>query len=54
MFSQAVVMVKLVAFALYLWVRKGLIEDDYQREKQKYEISRNQSQRGDLAKDDLD
>lgn len=54
MFSQIVVVIKMVVFALYLWVRRGLIEDDYQREKQKYEMSRNQSQRGDLAKDDLD
>lgn len=53
-FSQVFVLVKMVAFALYLWVRRGLIEDDYQREKQEYEMSRNQSQREDLEKDDLD
>ena len=46
--------IKMIAFSLYLWTRKGLIEDDYQREKQAYEQTRNQSQRGDLAKDDLD
>ena len=54
LFAQIFILIKLTAFALYLWTRRGLVNDQMFIEKQEYERKRVQSQRGDIAQDDLD
>lgn len=52
--GQVVLIIKLVAFSLYAWTRRGLVNDQMLIEKQEYERKRTESQLGDLAEDDLD
>lgn len=54
LWSQIILLIKIVAFSLYLWTRRGLVNNEMLIEKQEYERKRNQSQRGDLEEDDLD
>lgn len=53
-FGQIMALVKMGVFALYLWSRMKLINEQELIEKQKYERERGQSQRRDIEEDDLD
>lgn len=54
LWAQIILLVKIVMFSLYLWTRRGLVNNEMLIEKQEYERQRNQSQRTDIEEDDLD
>lgn len=53
-FGQIMALVKMGVFALYLWSRMKLINEQELIQKQEYERERTQGQRGDIEEDDLD